>query len=45
MIQQIHSGLFIQRKWKHQLKDIYDAYVHYSIIYNNQDMQASYVLQ
>ena len=39
MIQQIHSWIFIWREWKYQFKKHIHSYVHYSIIYDSQDLK------
>ena len=42
MMQQLHSWVYAQRRLKHYLKS-YNVHpnVHRSIIYNNQDMEAT----
>ena len=42
IIQQFHFLIFISRKWKkNELQDIMKPHVHFSIIYNSPDMEAT----
>ena len=43
MIQQSYLWVYFQRKWNHYIKDIFILLCHWSIIYDNQDMETSQV--